>query len=243
MNGKTLKIWGMIFVLAGAVSKSILQNGLLGIGTVSGTELMQLMQDSAGAMTLATVALVLQALETCAVPIFAFTLVEGFAYTADWKKYLVRIVGLAVISEIPYNLAMGHQLIDFSSRNPVFGLALGLILLYLYRYFVGSKAPCVIASIAAIAWSFMLRIEHGIPMLLLIIAFWIFRKNHLIRGFAGAAVAALCTVGSAFYLVSPMSFLIMHKYSGEKGEGSRVVSYLTYPVILLAVALTAMYLI
>ena len=77
---------------------------------------------------LATIALVCQAVSTCAVPIFAFLLVEGFLHTSDWKRYLTRVSLMALAAEIPYNLAMSSKLIDLSSRNPAFGLVLSFVL-------------------------------------------------------------------------------------------------------------------
>ena len=243
INASALKMWGMLFILAGVISRSILQNGFLGVGSVTGQELMEAMQASDSAMVMATAALLLQALETCAVPIFAFTLVEGFRHTKDWKKYLIRLAGLALFSEIPYNLAYGQQVLELSSRNPVFGLVLGLILLCLYQQFAGKKAVCVIAAMAAAAWSLMLKVEHGIPMLLIVSVLWIFREKAMIRGFMGAAAAAACTVGSLFYLASPMGFLAIHCYNGENGDGNRLIGYLFYPITLLAVGLAGMLLV
>ena len=46
---------------------------------------------------------------------------------------------VALVSEIPYNLAMGGNFFVTASRNPVFGLVLGLILLWFYRYY-GEKS-------------------------------------------------------------------------------------------------------
>lgn len=240
LDSGALKIWGMLFVLAGVLSRSILQNRLLGVGSVTGQELMDTMQAYDGAMLMATVALLLQALETCAVPIFAFALVEGYQHTKDWKKYLLRLGILALFSEIPYNLAFGQQVLDLGSRNPVFGLVFGLVLLCLYRQFAGKKAICLLAAAAAIAWSLMLRIEHGVPVLLIASALWIFREKPMMRGFLGAAAAAVCTVGSLFYLASPMGFLAIHFYNGEKAEGNRLIWYLFYPVMLIVVALAGM---
>ena len=243
MHANALKTWGMVFAMAGILGRSILQNRLLGVGSISGMELISLMQESQGAMAVATVALLLQAMETCAVPIFAFALVEGFQHTSDWKKYLVRLLGIALLSEIPYNLAINQRVFALGSVNPVFGLVLGLILLWLYQHFACKKLVCVIAAVAGIAWAFMLQVEHGIPMLLLVTVLWIFRKKPMLRGFAGAAVAVVCTVGSMFYLAAPMGFLAIHTYNGEKGEGNRLVSYLFYPVAVLLIGLAAMFLI
>ena len=86
-SASSLKAWGMLFILAGVISRGILQNKLLGIGSMSGQELMETMQMSDRTMLLATIALLLQAIETCAIPIFAFTLVEGTLHTRNWKCY------------------------------------------------------------------------------------------------------------------------------------------------------------
>ena len=60
MNTNGLRTWGMLFVVAGIIGRSVLQKQLLGVGTVSGTQLLEVMQNS-GAMAIAAAALVLLA--------------------------------------------------------------------------------------------------------------------------------------------------------------------------------------
>ena len=62
-------------------------------------------------------------------PIFAFLLVEGYFHTRNLKKYVVRLMLFAIISEIPFNLAMGSRWIFPIHQNVLwsFLISLGLI--------------------------------------------------------------------------------------------------------------------
>lgn len=239
LHSGNLRAWGMLFVVAGIVSRSILQNKMLGVGLKSMQELMEMMQSADSAMIIATIALILQAMETVAVPIFTFLTFEGFLHTSDWKKYLLRMLGLAILTEIPYDLAVNQKVLELTSQNPLFGLVLCLILLYLFRRFEGKKLMCVVMALAASLWAVMLKVDHGVPMVLMICIIYIFRNKRMFMSFSGVAVAAMCTAISPFYLVAPMGFLAIHFYNGEKGESNRWVNYLFYPVILLAIGLAA----
>lgn len=241
LHAGNLRAWGMLFAIAGIISRSVLQNQMLGVGMRSMQELMELMQTSDTAMAIATVALVLQAVETVAVPIFVFLLAEGFIHTSDWKKYLLRVAGLAVLTEIPYDIAMNQKVLEFGMQNPVIGLVLCMILLYLFERFKEKKLICVIMALAGLVWSLMLKVDHGIPMILMVCVIRVFRNKRMFMGFSGMAAAALCTGISPFYLAAPMGFLATHFYNGEPGQSNRLVNYLFYPVSLLAIGLVAMF--
>lgn len=95
--------WGLIFLLAGMISRGVLQTRVLQMGGLTGMQLLQLLSDSGSAMATATAALVMQALETCAIPIFAFLLVDGYEKSQSRKKLLLYLLIVAAASEIPYN--------------------------------------------------------------------------------------------------------------------------------------------
>lgn len=234
-----LRAWAMLFAIAGIISRSILQNRLLGVGSNSMQEVLQMMQTSDSAMAIATISLVLQAVETVAVPIFVFLLAEGFIHTSDWKKYFLRVAGLALVTEIPYDLAMNGKVLELGKQNPVIGLVLCMVLLYLFRRFAGKKLICVVMALAGLAWALMLKVDHGIPMILMICVIHLFRNKRMFMGFSGMAAAALCTGLSPFYLIAPMGFLAIHFYNGEPGNSSKLVNYLFYPVTLLVIGLVA----
>lgn len=234
LTATALRTWGFLFVLLGAAGMGILQNGLLGIGKLSVEAMVQAMQQSETVMILATVALILQAAEACAVPFFAFLLVEGAVHTSNMKKYMLRVAILALICELPYNLAIGGGIWVPDSRNPVFGILLCLIMLYLY----GQCKPVllkILITAAGVVWCEMLGVAHGSCTLLLVATLWAMRKKPQFRLFVACSVAVVCSVISPFYLASPMSFIAIHMYNGKPGERNRLVNYLCYPVILILV--------
>jgi len=64
-----------------------------------------------------------------AFPIFAFMIVEGYFHTKSIKKYVLRLLLFAVISEIPFNLAMGSRFFYPIHQNVLwsFLISIGLI--------------------------------------------------------------------------------------------------------------------
>ncbi len=240
VNGSFIRAIAMVLLAMGVVGRGLIQSHLLGMGTVTGEELLQTMQNSSTAMILATVSLVFQAMEACAAPLFVFLLVEGFRHTSSLKNYVLRVLGLAVLCEIPYNLAMSGKLLDFGSRNPVFGLVVGLVVLYMYRFYQAKSFRNLLikalVTVAALIWPLMLKVDSGICLVFLVCVMWAFRKIANFRHLAGATSAMACSLISPFYLAAPMSFLVLHFHNGEQGDSNRMVNYLAYPVILLAVA-------
>ena len=62
-------------------------------------------------------------------PIYAFLLVEGYFHTKNLKKYVMRLLVFALISEIPFNLVMGSRIFYPIHQNVLwsFLISIGLI--------------------------------------------------------------------------------------------------------------------
>lgn len=240
ITASALRVWGLLFMAVGVVGKGLIQNVLLGIGSMDMQDMLQAMNESSNVMGMVTLSLVLQAVESCAVPIFAFLAVEGYQHTTNYKKYLTRVILVALVSEVLYNIVMNGAFIAMDSRNPVWGVALALILLSLFRYvdehMKGSKLLKVVMAFAGVLWASMLYIDHGVFFLVMVLVLWVMRRKPQYRLFVGMGAAALCTVISPFYLASTMGFMAVHFFNGEPGDSSRVVNYAAYPAMLLAVA-------
>ncbi len=62
-----------------------------------------------------------------AFPLFAFMLAEGYFYTKDFRKYLLRMVFFALLSEIPFNLTYTTLFIYPFQQNVLWTFLLALL--------------------------------------------------------------------------------------------------------------------
>jgi hypothetical protein len=234
----------LLFAVLGMAGQSIIQNGLLGVGNLTQDELL-LMLDKSDQAAMAAVAVVLQFVLAGAVPVFAFLLADGFTYTSSAKNYFLRVAGVAVLSEIPFTLAMSGKWLDLNSRNPVFGMVLALVVLYFFRYYGGKSLKNVLVKLLVVAiailWVEMLHIQDGAAIVVIAASMYALRGKRSLQVLGGCVVMFLCTAFSIFYLAAPITFLVVHFYNDEPGAGNKVINYLAYPVLLLVIGLVGVY--
>lgn len=68
-----------------------------------------------------------------AFPIFAFLIVEGYFHTKSLKKYMLRLLAFALISEIPFNLMMVHAFIYPFQQNVLWTFLLSLFAIIIFE--------------------------------------------------------------------------------------------------------------
>ena len=118
-------------------------------------------------------------------PILAFFLIEGFKHTSNVKKYILRILIFAVISQIPYVIAYGTPW--FAPLNIMFLLSMGLLMVHLHENMKSRGGFWFLFAIFLLI-SFM--IEWGIIGILMIFMYKVI-KDEKKRTFWPSMMAAI----------------------------------------------------
>lgn len=174
-----------------------------------------------------------------AFPIFCFLIVEGYYHTRDVKKYMIRLAGFALVSEIPFDLCFYQKPIYWQHQNVFFTLALGLITIYaideIKKRFSTSYIKALVLQFAVIilamttAW--FLSTDYSMLGILIIIAFYVGRGN-IIQIAISICIVTLY-LGNTFQLYSLLALIPIYLYNGKKGPSMRYVFYVFYPAHML----------
>lgn len=78
-----------------------------------------------------------------AFPLFAFLLTEGFVHTRSRRRYCLRLLGAALLSEIPFDLMMTDVVFNPLCQNVVWSFLLGMGLLSLFARIGALHRPLV----------------------------------------------------------------------------------------------------
>lgn len=167
-----------------------------------------------------------------AFPLFCFLLVEGFTHTSNKKRYATRLFLFALISEIPFDLAFSHRLIDFESQNVFFTLFIGLMVIIGLEKFKAFSICNVMCSIIIVGIGIFLAeflcVDYGGWIgILLIITLYLFKDLPLLKCIIGALVLLQ---NSLFGLIA---FIPIYFYNGKRGKQWKYFFYWFYPVHLI----------
>lgn len=244
VTSTNLKIYGCVTMLLYAISMTVVQRGMLHMDQYTTEAFSQLLKDDPGMMIVASWASVLQLLGGLAVPVFAFTLVEGFLHTRSCKRYLLRMLVFAVISEVPYDFAISGKAWDLSSQNTLFTLVVCLVMLYGLKVFSQKKGALpriaqLLIVLAAMFWSGVIKSNFGLCMVLLTAVYYLLYEKKGLRLMLGCAISVL-------YVTGPISTYVLWQYNGELGKAKgnyKYIFYALYPVHLLVLGLITYFLV
>ncbi|SHI36612.1 TraX family protein [Parasporobacterium paucivorans] len=170
-----------------------------------------------------------------AFPIYCFLIVEGFFHTRNIKKYGARLFVFALASELPFDMAFHHSLMDFSGQNVFWTLFIGLSTIVFCaraKNYITEIIPLVLGMAAAM----ILRTDYSAAGILLIYVFYRFRHEKKVIVAAMLLINGLMFGGIQIFAL--ISLVPIFLYNGKKGfDGGKYAFYLFYPVHLVILAL------
>ena len=207
--------------------------------------------------TLFPSALWLRCIGRIAFPVFCFLIAEGCVYTHDRRKYAVRLLAFALLSEIPFNLMNSGALWDMYHQNVLWTLLLGALMCWLMDWAMQKRAgwafALVVAAMAAAYWLLEIgNTDYGGWGMLLVVMFYGIRRApsravvKMIAQFFGLAFFSIAVMGGyiSIELWSLVSLAPIWLYNGQRGFSNRAVQYgfyAFYPVHILILSLIAIY--
>lgn len=177
-----------------------------------------------------------------AFPIFAFLITEGFIHTSNLKKYFLRLLIFALISQLPYMLLFPGNF----SLNILFTLALGLLALTVHNKLENKLLGILFVIFSAILAHF-LYFDYGWFGITIIYIFYIFKKEKIymniffifttfinyIYYFAKTPRIEYLLI----FLFCTLSLIPINLYNGKKGKNIKYFLYVFYPLHLIVLYL------
>jgi len=192
---------------------------------------------------------VLRAIGRVAFPIFIFLLIEGFFYTSNRYRYIGRMLFLALLSEIPFDLAFNlrkyeirdNKFIEFGFQNVFLTLLIGLFVMLGFQVieqvnisFVAKTWSFVFVTLIGMGLGYVLKVDYGYSGVLAIAVAYYFREDRLQQ------VAAICLsliLGSGLFEgFCILAILPILRYNNTRGSKIKWLFYFFYPVHLLILA-------
>ncbi len=193
-----------------------------------------------------------------AFPIFAFLIAEGFVHTADFKKYALRLLIFALISEIPFDLMCTGAPFFIFHQNVMFTLLLGLLCINELEKF--KEAPSskngIIRFLKVVLFLLLGTVgfvDYGARGILTVIVFYVFRNFKLAPLFRFVSLVLLYIVffkgmgiiipifGTEYFFpvqgFCVLALIPIELYNGKRRSKSRVVKYAFYAFYPLHMAL------
>lgn len=176
-----------------------------------------------------------------AFPIFSFLIVEGYFHTRDVKKYLFRLGVFALVSEIPFDLAIYGEFIHLVHQNIFLTLFNGLLAIAIYdRNKEKTNYIGIIAFVLIAVFNTAIFADYQYVGILIIFGFYKYRGNKVeliaMLAFINCVLVFLRVLDTSslnFYLFIPLFELLAIPFilffNGQKGISHKYFFYAFYP--------------
>ena len=192
-------------------------------------------------------------------PIFAFLIAEGYRHTHNSKRYLFRLLAFAVLSEIPFDLALipwqneWYQVITpYKHMNILFTFALAIIGLMLYHHVQANKVHLSV-QIGSLLLPVLPAVIYGTDysvfgMMFVYVSYFCIDKKWCYASMTGVLFLLYIVYSSGFFtnltihnlyewIASCISILFICFYNGKRGKSVKWIFYVAYPLHLLLITL------
>ena len=186
-----------------------------------------------------------------AYPIFAFMIVEGYTHTKNLKKYVLRLLCFAVITEIPFNLMVGNRLMYYVHQNVLWTFLIGIGLIHLNELArkKGKWWLSLITMAGTVALGYVLGyitfVDYNAAGILTVLVFYFFRGRKwwcYLGQLAGLYYINVELLQGLFFEVeffghkmeivqqgiAVLSLVFIWLYKGRQGKKSKAFQYFCY---------------
>ena len=235
----TLKIAGTILMTLYFFGAAVIQNGILHVHSYTPEQLNEMLGSDAGAMLWAGIASMAEIIGMIAISIYAYLLAQGVEHTSNMKKYALSVLACALISEVPYDLAVYGKVWYWDSQNTLWTVFIALITLWIIKFAEGRRGAYLLSAVAALGgclWAELRHCKYGWGFVLIAVVLYLLRRRRTMSLIAGLGV-------SLIYLTATMGFILISMCDGERRteeSGLRKYAYYAYyPLLLILLAVWA----
>lgn len=182
-----------------------------------------------------------------AFPLYCFLLVQGYIHTRDVRAYAQRLLLLAILSEIPFDLLIFGRAACMVEQNVLFSLLLGLAAVWVVDRFESEPAKAALGTLLVFMLSMLARVSYGWLGVALCLWFYKLRLSRVRQALCILPIEgvyclslALSGVEQSWVLVSlcaMLSAVPVLLYNGRPGLRNRLISilfYAAYPLHIVA---------
>lgn len=179
-----------------------------------------------------------------AFPIFAFQAVQGYIYTKDFKRHMLKLFIFACISQIPFMLFLSTYTEEILTLNIFFTLFLGLLALFVYDKCKNKVLGFLFVILTSII-AYFIHVDYGAFGILLIFCFYFFKDK---KGSMAITTIILCFlrfvpdiiatpilwyiyIQCAIFTALSLIFILF--YNKKEGPKAKYFFYIFYPLHLL----------
>lgn len=171
-------------------------------------------------------------------PILIYCVVEGYKNTKSLKKYAIRLLIFALISQIPYELVISSD-----NLNPIFSMLISLIFLMVYNLDINKILKVIAILIISYLSTF---VSYGAFTLVLTFVFFLSYKNKMYLNISYLFIFMI-EISNTFYndlyktfivklgLLLPLVLLNMYSNERKPNKFLKYAIYIYYPLHLLII--------